>query len=272
LTDASVQPTLSRPPLSERLDGHASLGLIDLVAWLALEHSTWMRSPFSPSSRLTDCLLNRLQGEGIILRIPLPEVARTQGAHRAIYEPLAWRLNVGEGERDRRCQMLLAAIRLAKREAGSACADALWLWEQLAEAELHSYLGHLLRRHDLDTSIATAVLDGTRTLLSLSCLAARRHIVWTAMRDGTTLEVDARAPSAQVVDRLIEVIQRLIRAHHRRLEMNASFVPSATWRRPLVLGVLLEDVTDLGMRYWTDVPQAQLVLDGLFRSTPKRHG
>jgi hypothetical protein len=270
LTDASVQPTLS--PLSERLDGPASLGLIDLVAWLALERSTWMRSPFSPSPGLTDRLLGRLQDVGVIQRIPLSQVSRTRDAHRALYEPLAWRLDAGEGERDHRCKLLLTAIHSATKQPGPACADALWLWQQLADAELHGYFGHLLRRQDLDVSIATAVLEGTRELLSDLCLAARRHIAWTAMRDATALELDASAPAARVVDGLIEVIQRLARATRRRFDVHAAFVPSPAWRRPLVLGVMLEDVTDLGMRYWTDVPQAELVLDGFCRSTPKRHG
>jgi len=248
--DAS-QPTLHARHEGSFADRIGDLPLVDLVALAAFEASRDDPAPISPTLRFTFELAGRLRRAHVLRLLEETPRGLASGQARAIYDPIAWTylsdpLELGV------LQQLIAAT-LQHRLAAGAPVEALWLWQRLADAELESYLAHLLRRHQMEPAWARTLVDRTEPELDDLCLAQRRALAWTGMKEGAATYLRTKGDPKQCADAIVSEIRRQARWMRRHQPQASNWVPPSSWRQPLVLRTFLANFP-LGHRYWTDVP------------------
>lgn len=255
---AGTQPTL--PPTDSDLAHYASsLGLLRLAAWYSLERSTLVQAPFSTGAALTQKLFRSLEDVGL-LRVPL---SGDKCVRRSMYEPLAWSYLANWGNPIHLQSTLAAALQALS--AHPAAKDAQEeLWESLAEAEVETYLAHLLRRHTLDPANATYLVHAMRDEWASHCLARKRYLAWFGIRGAAAalLRTGMDQDAARLA--MLDEMRRRSRWLAAKEAANSlprpdySFVPDPKWKRPVLLEVLLATVLPIGQAYWTEHPQRYL--------------
>lgn len=247
----TTQPTLPdrhESSLTERIRG---LSLVDLMAFASFEASRDDAAPISPTLRLTFELASRLR-RAQVLQL-LEEVPRglAWGQARSIYDPIAWTYLSELPELGILRHTLTATIQ--QRASDSAVAEALWLWQRLADAELEGYIAHLLRRHQMEPTWARDLVNRAAFELEELCLAQRRAISWAGLKEGAATFLRTNGDSKMCLDAIVSEIRRQARWLRRHQPQASGWIPSGAWRQPLLLRTFLATFP-LGTRYWTDVP------------------
>ncbi|UTA55599.1 hypothetical protein L3D22_07290 [Lysobacter soli] len=226
-----------------------------MAAWYALEQSASVQAPFSTGLLLTQALVHSLVDVGLIDI----EAANGSGIRRALYEPLVWRYRVDVGTPTRlrpTLQRSLAALsaRMAAKPAQRE------LWEGLADAELETYLAHLLRRHAFDPARAGEIVQAMHGEWDDHCLARRRYLVWTGTRGGAAALVRSNLDQDLAQKFMIEEMRRRSRwlsAKQVAQELPPTdycFMPESHWKRPILLDLFIATALDNPRTYWTAVP------------------
>lgn len=173
---AGTQPTLL-PAARDLVPYAQSLGLVRLTAWYALELSTSTEAPFTTGTALSHTLLGCLEGAGAIRVSQSAE----PGIRRSLYEPLAWFYPTDWGEPHHlQARLRAALLELAARH--DTMDAKVELWDALANAEIETYLTHLLRRHTLDPSGAPLIMHVMADEWAQHSLARKRYLAWYGAR------------------------------------------------------------------------------------------
>jgi hypothetical protein len=227
------------------------LGLVDAVALAAFQAAADESAPLSPTLRLSFELAERLRRCGILRLLEAVPRHPAWGQSRAIYDPIAWEYMADPPERG--VLQRLISQQLQKCVATSAPADALWLWQRLADAELENYLAHLLRRHQMDASWVRAILDRAMSEIAELSLARRRAVAWAGVREGAATFLRTRGDASQCLDAIVCECRRQARWMLRHEGLATSWMPQSNWRQPLLLSLFLANFS-IGERYWTELP------------------
>lgn len=252
---AGTQPTL--PPTDRDLASYAqSLGLVRLAAWCALERSTSVAAPLSTGIALTRRLVHLLDDTGL-LQMPLLSPERL--VRRSLYEPLAWRYVVDWGEPSR-LQSMLQAVLLELSAREDAIGAKVELWQTLANAEIETYVSHLLRRHTLDPSGAAHIVHVMNEEWAGHCLARKRYLAWYGARGAAAALLRTGMDQEAARSAMLEEMRRRSRWLTTKIAANAlpkeeyCFMPDVQWKRPVLLDVFLTLVLPMGQAYWTELP------------------
>lgn len=254
---AGLQPTLSEESdLVERLD---ALDLVQVAAWLALERATTVAAPVSTGTDLTRELFSDLAQCGV-LREARPGDKRVR---RALYEPLAWAYPDGCTLDGTRLQTQLLQLLREKISAPAILsAGRAALWTLLGEAELYSYLRHLMRKNALDPDGAAIVVHALRHEWPTHSLGRQRYLTWYAIRGGTAALVQSGMDQELARQRMIDELRRrsrwvLLQQDYKRIDAdNYCFLPDLGKRTPLLLRILQDEFLDEPSTYWSHVPSA----------------
>ncbi|MEQ7707989.1 hypothetical protein VC179_017110 [Xanthomonas sp. WHRI 8812E] len=252
---ATTQPTL--PPAACDLVPYAqSLGLIRLASWYALELSTSTHAPFSTGTALSHSLLERLENAGVI------RVSQSQepGIRRALYEPLAWFYPTAWGSpQDLHARLHAILVELAARpDTRDAKVE---LWGALADAEIETYLTHLLRRQTLEPAGASMIMHLMTNEWAKLSLARKRYLAWYGARGAAAAFLRTGMNQEAARNAMLDEMRRRARWLTSRSTSNTlardeyRFVPDPNWKRPVLLDVFLSMLLPEGTSYWSDVPQ-----------------
>lgn len=252
---AGTQPTL--PPAARDLVSYAqSLGLVRLASWYALELSTSTEAPFSTGTALSHALLRRLEDAGAIRVSQGPE----PGIRRSMYEPLAWCYPTDwGGPRELQAGLHSTLIALAARP--DALTAKVEVWEALAQAEIETYLTHLLRRHTLEPAGAPVIMHAMADEWAGHSLARKRYLAWYGARGAAAAFLRTGMDQVAARNAMLEEMRRRSRWLASRSASQAlardeyRFVPDPSWKRPVLLDVFLSMLLPEGSSYWSDVPR-----------------
>ena len=251
---AGTQPTL--PPVARDLVPYAqSLGLVRLAAWYALELSISTEAPFSTGAALSHSLLGRLEGAGAI-RV---SQSREPGIRRSLYEPLAWFYPTDWGE-PHHIQSTLQTALLDLAASHDTMESKVELWDALANAEIETYVTHLLRRHTLDPAGAPFIMHVMADEWANHSLARKRYLAWYGARGAAAAFLRTGMDQVAARNAMLDEMRRRSRWLASRSASNKlagdeyRFVPDLNWRRPVLLDVFLTMVLPDGKSYWSDVP------------------
>ena len=251
---AGTQPTL--PPAARDLVPYAqSLGLVRLAAWYALELSISTEAPFSTGAALSHALLGRLEGAGAI------RVSQSQepGIRRSLYEPLAWFYPTDWGE-SHYVQSKLQAALLELAASHDTMDSKVELWDALANAEIETYVTHLLRRHTLDPAGAPFIMHVMADEWTNHSLARKRYLAWYGARGAAAAFLRTGMDQVAARNAMLDEMRRRSRWLASRSASNKlageeyRFVPDLNWKRPVLLDVFLTMLLPEGKSYWSDVP------------------
>lgn len=252
---AGTQPTLL-PAACDLVPYAQSLGLVRLAAWYALELSTSTEAPFSTGTALSHALLGRLEGAGAI------HVSQSQepGIRRSLYEPLAWFYPTDWGEPHHLQTRLQAALlELAARH--DSMESKVELWNALANAEIETYVTHLLRRHTLDTAGAPFIMHLMADEWANHSLARKRYLAWCGARGAAAAFLRTGMDQDAARNAMLDEMRRRSRWLTSRAASNTlareeyRFVPDLNWKRPVLLDVFITMLLPEGTSYWSDVPR-----------------
>lgn len=251
---AGTQPTL--PPSDRDLATFAqSLGLVRLAAWYALERSASVEAPFTTGAPLTQTLFRLLEDAGV-LQVPC---GSEPGARRSLYEPLAWRCSTDWGDQNHLQSTLQTTLHELSTREGAICAK-LELWDALANAEIETYLGHLLRRHTLDPAGAAHIVHVMAEEWANHCLARKRYLAWYGARGAAAALLRTGMDQNAARNAMLDEMRRRSRWLIAKTAANTlpredyCFVPGQQWKRPVLLEVFLTVVLPIGQAYWEDLP------------------
>lgn len=252
---AGTQPTL--PTAARDLVPYAqSLGLVRLAAWYALELSASTEAPFSTGTALSHALLRRLEDAGTIRVLHNPE----PGIRRSLYEPLAWCYPIEWGEsRDLQTGLQSTLMELAARP--DALGAKLEVWEALAQAEIETYLTHLLRRHTLEPTGAAVIMHAMADEWDGHSLARKRYLAWYGARGAAAAFLRTGMDQVAARNAMLDEMRRrsrwlTSRSTSRVLARDEyRFIPDPSWKRPVLLDVFLSILVPEGASYWSDVPR-----------------
>lgn len=251
---ARLQQTL--PPTERDLALFAeSLGWTRLAVWYALERSSAVHAPFSTGQPLTQSLVHSLVDVGLV------DVGDSTGidGRRALYEPLVWRYRCDVGNPSR-LQTLLERALAAQSVQLAAKPAQRELWEALAEAEVETYLAHLLRRYAFDSARAEGIMEAMRGEWEGHSLARRRYLAWSGARGGAAALVRTNLDQDVAQKLMVEEMRRRSRwlaAKQAARELPPAdycFMPESHWKRPILLDLLISTALPDANIYWTAVP------------------
>jgi hypothetical protein len=251
LSHDATQPTLSAPHAGSLADRIGALPLVDLAALAAFESSRDEPAPISPTLRFTFELAGRLRRAHVLQLLEEAPRGLAWGQARAIYDPIAWAYLADPPEPGvlRHC----VAAGIQRRVSEGALAEALWLWQRLADSELEGYIAHLLRRHQMEPTWARDLVDRTVLELEELCLAQRRALCWSGLKEGAATFLRTKGDAKQCFDAIVAEVRRQARWLRRHQPQASGWIPSGAWRQPLLLRTFLATFP-LGYRYWTGVP------------------
>jgi hypothetical protein len=254
LSHDANQPTLSArrdDPFTARL---GRLGFIEAIALDAFERAKDDPAPIGPTLRLTFDLGRRLELGGLLRILPhLPRHPDWLHA-RAVYDPIAWEYLVEPPEPG--VLRALIAQQLVTVGAQTNNPDKVALWQMLVDAEFESYLAHLLRRHQLEASWARELVERLTPELPALCLARRRALAWSGVREGAAAFLRSRGDGRQSFEAMACELRRQARWMLRNAPEANRWLPRGGWRQPLLLTVFLS-LVPLGPSYWTEVPSLE---------------
>ncbi|HEY0489387.1 MAG TPA: hypothetical protein VGD30_07745 [Telluria sp.] len=249
MSHVRTQTTLSASyDLEERL--HA-LDLGRVAAWHAFELATTVPVPVSTGSGLSQHLFDELVASGVMREAHAGE----RLTRRALYEPFAWTYPRDVGHAPALQAQLLRHFRaeVARDGAQSALTE---MWRRLADAEVRTYLGHLLRKHALDPTDADTVVQAIADEWMLHPLGRKRYLVWNAVRGAAAALLKSNLDQAVARQTLIEELRRrsrwlLLQEEARTLSASDyCFAPALGWRTPLLVRVLQEHWLAEPAAYW----------------------
>lgn len=251
----ATQPTLPDRHESSLEARIRALGLVDTAAFAAFEAARDDPAPISPTLRLSFALAERLRQRSVLRLLEVPPRAPGYRQARAIYDPLAWEYLADPPE--------LGVLRVIisdhlRTVAQGDPTEALWLWIALSDAELESYVAHLLRRHQMDAAWVRPILDRAATELTRLSLAQKRGLAWYGIREGAASFLRSRGDANQCVEAVVCELRRQARWMLRHEPQALSWLPQSSWRQPLLLTTFLAQFP-LGQAYWTEVPALELV-------------
>jgi len=251
LSHETTQSTLDGTAPTAPAENLQGLTLLETAALLAIHRATRDRAPVSPSIYLTEALFVLLEKRHILKRCAEGDLRKPDGLQRAIYDPVCWRYLADW----RATPLLESAIESHLRVCASderSLHDRLQLWRALADAEVEGYLAHLLRRHAFEARWAMD-LPPTRWESGIT-LSQMRYVIWASVREGAAafLRTSLDHDHARMV--IASAVQRRAQWIAGRPDMGESFVPHASARPSLLLGIFLSDVAPLGSAYWRSTP------------------
>lgn len=235
-----------------------SLGLVRLAAWYALELSTATEAPFSTGAPLSHKLLGSLEDAGVIRVSQNPE----PGIRRSLYEPLAW-FYANDWGSPHALQTGLQAALLELSELPNAVDAKVELWSALADAEIKTYIAHLLRRQTLETAGASLIVHVMAEEWANHSLARKRYLAWYGARGAATAFLRSGMDQQVARQAMLDEMRRRARWLTSRSEIKPllrdeyRFVPDPAWKRPVLLDVFLTMLLPEGKSYWLDVPRLQ---------------
>lgn len=247
----ATQPTLAALHEASLADRIGDLTLVDLAALAAFECARNDPAPISPTLRFTFELAGRLRRAHVLQLLEGVPRGLAWGEVRAIYDPIAWAYLGDPLEPGVLRQLVATAIQ--RRISCGAAAEALWLWQRIADAELESYIAHLLRRHQMEPTWARGLLDRAESELEDLCLAQRRALSWAGLKEGAATFLRTRGDANQCTNAIVAEIRRQARWVRQQHSQALDWIPSGASRQPLVLRTFLATFP-LGHRYWTEVP------------------
>ena len=261
MTCARLQQTL---PAHERdlAQFAQSLGWTRLAVWCALERSSSVNAPFSTGLHLTQALVHTLVDVGLV------DVGEAGGigVRRALYEPLVWRYCLELGSPSRLLPALDGSLAELSRRRAARQAQ-LELWEALADAEVETYLAHLLRRHAFDPTRAGEIAQTMREEWAGFSLARRRYLAWAGVRGGAAALVRTNLDEDRAQRLMLDEMRRRSRWLSAKQEAKEllpadyCFMPESHWKRPILLDLLVSTALADASTYWTAVPEERW-LDG----------
>lgn len=260
LSHDATQPTLPARHESSLVDRIGELNLVDLTAFASFEAAKDEPAPISPTLRLTLELAERLRRAHVLQLLEEVPLGLGWGQARSIYDPIAWAYLSGQPEHGALQRELTAAIQQQRSSTGAE-ADALWLWQRLADAELESYIAHLLRRHQMEPHWARDLVNRTALELEDLCLAQRRAVCWAGLKDGAATFLRTKGDAKQCLDAILAEVRRQARWLRRHQPQASGWIPRGAWRQPLLLRTFLSTFS-LGTRYWTDAPSLAALWEG----------
>lgn len=227
-----------------------------LAAWYALELSTSTEAPFTTGTALSHTLLGGLEGAGAIRVSQSAE----PGIRRSLYEPLAWLYPTDWGEPHHlQARLRAALLELAARH--DTMDAKVELWDALANAEIETYVTHLLRRHTLDSNGAPLIMHVMADEWANHSLARKRYLAWYGARGAAAAFLRAGMDQEAARNAMLDEMRRRARWLASRSNRNAlahdeyRFVPDPNWKRPVLLEVFLTTLLPEGKSYWSDVPR-----------------
>lgn len=248
-----IQPTLS--PTDRDLSLYAqSLGWSRLMTWMALEQSTTVQAPISTGPALTQRLLHALGEMGLI------ELGGAgPSTRRALYEPLVWRYRLDVGPP--RALPALIQGALTSLAANPAVKEhQRELWESLVDAEVESYLVHLLKRHAMDPLRATDIVSTMAPEWEMHTLARRRYLAWYGVRGASAALLRSDFDQEAAHRAMLEEMRRRSRWLAGRQGSGTlppedyCFMPEPHWKRPILVDLLAGAVLPSPATYWTVHP------------------
>ena len=252
---ARLQQTLPSPECDLALFAQ-SLGWLRLAVWYALERSSSVHAPLSTGAQLTRTLVHTLVDVGLI---DVGDVGGT-GVRRALYEPLAWRYRLALGSQSQDLQPLLERSLKQLSEQHPAKPAQLELWEALADAEVETYLAHLLRRHAFDPARAGEIVKQMHPEWTDLSLARRRYLVWSGSRGGAAALVRTNLDQEQAQKIMLDEMRRRCRwlsAKQTAGQLPPAdycFMPESHWKRPILLDLFFATALAEDSTYWTEIP------------------
>lgn len=244
-----TQTTLSSNcDLEERL---RALDLARVAAWYAFEMATTVPGPVSTGTGLSDQLFDELVASGVLREAHAGE--RT--TRRALYDPYSWTYPREMPRSPLLQARLLQHIRVELPHATAHRALAQ-LWGRLADAEIHTYLAHLLRKHALEPTGAGEVLRAMAEEWALHPLGRKRYLVWHAVRGAGAALLQSGLDQTIARHALIDELRRrsrwlLLQEQARTLNGHEyCFAPALGWRTPLLVRVLQEHWLAEPVAYW----------------------
>ena len=259
LSHDAIQPTLLARHEGSLADRITALSLVDLTALASFEASRDDPAPISPTLRFTFELAGRLRRAHVLQLLEQVPRGLAWGQARSIYDPIAWAYLADLPEPGVLRHYVTATIQ--QRITDGAADDGLWLWQRLSDAELESYIAHLLRRHQMEPAWARSLVDRAVLELEELSLAQRRAIFWAGLKEGAATFLRTQGDAKQCMDAIVAEIRRQARWLRRHQPLASGWIPSGAWRQPLVLRTFLESFP-LGTRYWTEVPSLAALTKG----------
>lgn len=257
MTHDGRQPTLREPSTPPPVHALTDLTLVEAATLLAFVRSTDVPAPVSPHPGFTQALARWLEQRGVLALLTdtaaMPGTARS--VQRAIYDAIRWRYVTDALDAAAHRDALVLHLRTLSRSADAAEAK-LTYWRLLADAELESYLAHLLRRHGLDAGWASAIRDEPAPWKTELSLGQMRYVVWATVREAAATYLREWGDPEATRGAIALELRRRARWLLNRAEPGFCFLPPHTVKRSLMLEVFLEHVAPIGDAYWTSVSSA----------------
>ena len=223
--------------------------------WYAFESATTVAVPVSTGLDLSHHLFGELLSAGVLRR---PHAGDTK-VRRALYEPFSWCYAI---ELPNRPVLLTQLQEQLLKESGTFAARAgvNSLWRRLADAEIHTYLAHLMRKNALDPLGAEMVMRALADDWATHPLGRKRYLVWRAVRGGAAALLQSGMDQSVALQALIDELRRRCRWLLLQEETRPPgptehcFLPELGWRTPMLVRVLQEYRFAKPNDYWMQRP------------------
>lgn len=130
----------------------------------------------------------------------------------------------------------------------------------LADAEIHTYLAHLMRKNALDPVGAEMVMQALADDWARHPLGRKRYLAWRAVRGGAAALLQSGMDQSVALQALIDELRRRCRWLLLQEETRPfgptehCFLPELGWRTPILVRVLQEYRFAEPTEYWTHRP------------------
>lgn len=256
LSHDALQSTLDAPHGTSLTERIRALSLVDLAGLAAFDASRDETAPIAPTLRLTLELAGRLRSSQVLQLVEVVPRSLAWDQGRALYDPVAWTYLATPPERGVLRQLVSQLLGLWAKDAPADA--ALDLWQMLVDAELESYMAYLLRRHQMEATWARGLVDRIAPEVTELCLAQRRSIAWTGIKEGAAAFLRFGGDPKQCIYVIESELRRQARWMLRHEPLASGWIPPTTWRQPLLLSKFLL-ACPLGQRYWTVAPSLTAV-------------
>lgn len=232
-----------------------TLDLEQVAVWYAFESATSVAVPVSTGTNLSEQLFDELLSTGALRK---PQ-AHDKAVRRALYDPFSWCYSIEVPDQPALLIQLQAHLR-SGRGTSAARARVASLWGRLADAEVHTYLAHLMRKNALDPVGAEIVMHALADDWATHPLGRKRYLAWRAVRGGAAALLQSGMDQSVALRALIDELRRrcrwlLLQEETRPLgPTEHCFLPELGWRTPMLVRVLQEYILANPHDYWTQRP------------------